>query len=77
VFVQQVFDIAPRQRETDVDHHRQAVDLGRGLGVAESEATGPTTHVGHSDRLKKSSSYNAPSQHPMDDYIFTIDLMVV
>ena len=29
--LQQVFDIAERQMETDVDHHRQADDLWAGL----------------------------------------------
>ena len=33
--VEKVFDIAQREREPDVQHHRQADDLGRRLEIAE------------------------------------------
>ena len=35
--VQQVFDVASRQRVADREHHRQADDLGAGLDVPERE----------------------------------------
>ena len=31
--VQQIFDIPKRERETDVQHHRKADDLGTGFEV--------------------------------------------
>lgn len=34
-FMQQVLDVAQRQRVTDIHHHRQTDDLGRRLEVAE------------------------------------------
>lgn len=34
-FVQQVFDVAERQRETDAHHDRQAADFGAGAKVLE------------------------------------------
>jgi len=40
VFVQQVFDVAQRQRETDVHHNRQTDDLGARLEIAEGGALG-------------------------------------
>jgi hypothetical protein len=35
--VQKILDVAERQREADVEHHRQADDLGAGLEVPEGE----------------------------------------
>ena len=43
--VQQVFDVAERQREPDVHHDRQADDFGRGLEVPERGT------LGHPGRL--------------------------
>jgi len=33
-FVQQIFHISKRERETDIKHHRQADDLGAGFEIA-------------------------------------------
>ena len=34
-FVQQIFDLAQRQRVADIHHHREADDLGRRVEIAE------------------------------------------
>ena len=34
-FVQQIFDLAQRQREANIHHHRKANDLGRRIEIAE------------------------------------------
>ena len=56
-FVEQVFDVAQRNREPDLEHHRQADDLWARLEVAEQ---GTVAHVGRPasrpDRLKPVSS---------------------
>jgi hypothetical protein len=44
--VQQVFEVAQRQREPDVEHYRQTDDLGAGLEIPEE---GTSDHLG---RLK-------------------------
>jgi hypothetical protein len=38
--VQQVRDIAQRQQKADVQHHRQANDLGTGLKISERPVLG-------------------------------------
>ena len=57
--MQQVLDIAKRQRKPDVEHHRQADDLRARLKVAEE---GRFCHVGRLAgrpcRLNRSSSDN-------------------
>ena len=35
VFVKQMLDIAERERKTQIQHHGQANDLGRGFEIAE------------------------------------------
>ena len=62
--MQKVFDVAERQWETNVKHHRQADDFGRGLAVAEGAALGhPRTLPGRLDGLNQSSSENTPVRH--------------
>ena len=39
-FVQEVLYVAKRQREPDVEHHRQADDLRRGFEVTEGALSG-------------------------------------
>jgi hypothetical protein len=58
-FVQKILDISEREREPDVEHHRQADDLRAGLEVPEGGAfCHPAKLVGRPDRLKRSSSDN-------------------
>jgi hypothetical protein len=35
-FMQQILDVPKRQRLTDIHHHREADDLGRGLEIPEN-----------------------------------------
>ncbi len=44
--VQQIFDISKRERETDVQHHRKADDLGTGFEVLERG------RFGHGQKLR-------------------------
>ncbi|MES0827621.1 hypothetical protein [Ruegeria sp. SCP11] len=44
-FVQKVFNIPKRKRKTDIQHHRQADDLGAGLKVFKGD------RLGHSQTL--------------------------
>lgn len=63
--VQQILDIAQRQREADVEHHRQTDDLGAGFDIAEGAAF---CHSGTlfclPAFLKSFSSDNAHERHP-------------
>ena len=55
--MQQLLDVAKRQRETNVEHHCQADDLWARLEVAEGGAFGhPAKLAKRHDRLKRSSS---------------------
>ncbi|WP_371810811.1 hypothetical protein [Ruegeria sp. HKCCD7318] len=55
--VQQIFDIPKRERETDVQHNRQADDLGTGFKVFERHGSGHGQKLrNHPARLKQSSS---------------------
>ena len=45
--VQQVFDILERQRESDIEHHGEADDLGAGFEVTKRRTSG------HQARLRK------------------------
>ncbi len=55
--VQQIFDIPKRERETDVQHNRQADDLGTGFKVFERRGSGHGQKLrNHPARLKQSSS---------------------
>ncbi len=53
--VQQIFDITKRKRKPDVQHHRQADDLGTGLEILESG------RFGHSQTLCKPPARLNPS----------------
>jgi len=58
-FMQQIFDISKRQWEPDVEHHRQADDLGARLEVAEGgKFCHPGKLAGRPCRLKQSSFDN-------------------
>jgi hypothetical protein len=60
--VKQVFNVTQRQRETNVQHHRQAEDLWARLEVAEiGTLAHPEKLMKRRDRLKQSSSDNARS----------------
>ncbi len=63
-FVQQIFDIAKRQRETDVQHHRQADNLTARFEIAEWIRLGhlQTLQI-RSARLKPVSSDSADLPH--------------
>lgn len=52
--MQQVFDIAQRQRVADVQHPRQADDLRAGLEVTERGA------LGHPERLRDAAAHLKP-----------------
>ncbi len=55
--VQQIFDIPKRERETDIQHHRKADDLGAGFEVLESGRSGHGKKLRNRPaRLKPSSS---------------------
>ena len=55
--VEQIFEIPKLQREADVEHHRQADDLGAGLEVLERETfCHDRTLAGALPRLKASLS---------------------
>ena len=59
------FALAQRQREPNVEHHRQADDLWARLEVAERGALGHQTRLdGHPGPLKKSSSNNIRCPNP-------------
>jgi hypothetical protein len=58
--VQKILDVAPRQREPDVHHHRQPDDPGGCLEVAKGSAIcHPATLSGRLIELNKLSSDNA------------------
>lgn len=58
---EQVFDFPERQRESDVEHDRQADDLGRCFEVAEGEALGhPQTLSSCLHHLKSICTDSAP-----------------
>jgi hypothetical protein len=62
--VQQVFDIAERQREPDVHHHGQADDFGGGLEVAKRAQFAHPRMLRPAGRwLKRVSSDNARMRH--------------
>lgn len=64
-FVPKILDVAQRQREPDVEHHRQADDLRARLEVAERGALGHQRRLaGHPRRLKPSSSDNTGATNP-------------
>lgn len=54
-FVEEIFDIAQRERKTDVQHHRQADDFGAGFEILERRA------FGHLERLRKTPARLKPS----------------
>ena len=55
--VQQILDVSQREREPNVEHHREADDLGAGLEVAEWGAFGHARTLSAAlPRLKRSSS---------------------
>ncbi len=55
--VQQIFDIPKRERETDVQHHRKADDLGAGFEILERDRFGHSKKVcNRAAPLKQSSS---------------------
>ena len=61
--VQQIFDVAERQWKPDVEHHRQANDLGACFEVTEGgRFCHPGTLAGRPSRLKRSSSDNTVLQ---------------
>ena len=54
--VKQILDVSQREREPNVEHHREADDLGAGLEVLERGAFGhPKTLAGAAPSLKASS----------------------
>ena len=57
--VQQILDVPERQREPDIQHHRQADDLGAGFEVLEWRA------FGHGQRLRKPPACLNPSSSDM------------
>ena len=57
--MQEILDVSKRQRKTNVEHHRQADDLGARLEVSERRAFGHPCRLGDSQgSLKQSSSDN-------------------
>ena len=74
-FMQQISNVAKRQRETDEDFHRQAQDLGTGLDVLEWGVLG---HAGRlrdrPTRLKPSSSGRAFGGNCRHTYSFLYPL---
>jgi hypothetical protein len=58
--MQQVFDIAKREREAEVKHHRQADDLWAGLEVSERGALGHLTRLGGKVSPLKEFALTAP-----------------
>ncbi len=54
-FVQQIFDIPKRERETDVQHHRKTDDLGTGFEVFERGGSG------HGQKLRNTPAPLNPS----------------
>jgi hypothetical protein len=60
-FVQQILNVAQRQREPDIQHYRQADDLKASLQVTESGLFGhPGRIAKRNDRLKLNCSDTAP-----------------
>src|SRR6056297_3130124 len=60
-FMEQILDVAKRQREPDVQHHRQADDLWARLEIAEGAAFGHLRTLASAlTRLKPSSSDRTP-----------------
>ncbi len=58
--VQQIFDVSKLERETDIQHHRKADDLGAGFEVLERGRSGHGKKLrNHPARLKPSSSDKA------------------
>ncbi len=58
--MKEVLYVAERQREANVEHHRQADDLGACLEVTEREAFANAKRLARCPaRLKRSSSDNA------------------
>ncbi|MEP4766608.1 MAG: hypothetical protein ABJY83_01800, partial [Roseibium sp.] len=60
-FVQQIFDIPKRERETDVQHHRKADDFGAGFEVFERG------RIGHGQKLRNTA---APFNQSSSDKTF-------
>ncbi|WP_282151901.1 hypothetical protein [Ruegeria atlantica] len=56
--VQRIFDIPKRERETDVQHHREADDLGTGFEVFE---------IGRSGHVQKLRARPAPLKQSSSD----------
>ncbi len=63
--MQQVFDVAQRQRKPNVEHHRKPDDRWAGFEIAEGGAFGhPAKLAKRHDRLKQSSSDTTALGHP-------------
>jgi hypothetical protein len=58
----ETLDIPQRQRETDVEHHRQSDDLGAALEVPEGVALGHLARLGDSPILLKDVAMATPFQ---------------
>ena len=59
-FVKQILNIAEREGKTDIQHHRQTNDLGRGFEIAERVAG----HVGDITKLRPSAQAQVPLTLP-------------
>ena len=71
-FVQQILDIAKRQREPDIEHHGQADDLGTGFETLEGEAFGHNqTLIRPLPCLKLSSSEETRYSSSEQIYIYS------
>ena len=62
--IQQVFDVAPRQRVSNIHHNRQADDIGRRLEVPERAALGHQTRLG--DR-----------HAPLNNFVLTVPPQII
>ncbi len=61
--VQQIFDTPKRERETDVQHHRKADDLGTGFEVLKWRLINHARRLReHPAPLKQSSSDKTPAR---------------
>ena len=59
-FVQEVLDVAQRERVTDIEHHRQADDFGTSLEGPEGGALGHLTRLGGKVSPLKEFALTAP-----------------
>lgn len=72
--LQVILDIAQRQREADVEHHRQTDDLGAGLEVAKRRAFGHALRLaGRPARGNQSSSDNTGERHEHETKELALD----